>query len=179
MVAKRKLGSRVSGNPAKRAEGQGVDRLAADVLRMAGNAWPFAYDYFVQESRIGLFADAPIIDTDGVLTVDLHGAISIPLEGLAVPPSLASITMVGTVRERDNGVAVMCSAASSFSRALAGVLDDITDMFVAEMGEGAGVDEYARKALEERPVLADPRACLEILLPLIQHPADTWPYEED
>ncbi len=149
-----------------------MERLVDDVLQIAGNAWPFAYDYFVQGSRIGLFAEVPIVVKDGVRYADLHGTVSIRLEEPDVPDSSTSIAMVATVLKQDRGVALVCSTAPSFAPALAGVLEDVTAMFVEEVGEGAGVDGYVQLALGDRPILADPRSCLAILLPLVQHPGD-------
>jgi hypothetical protein len=176
-VAKRKLGGRVSGNPAKRAESRYLVRLAPEQMRLATDLWPVAYDYFVQDGRIALFADTPIEDTHGTLFVDLHGTIRIPLRDLEIPDGLTSFKLVASLRGQNDEVVLIASPAESFTRALAEVLRDVTVKFMNEAGASANV--YMEQALEDRPILADQQASLQAMLPLIIHAGDTWPHEDD
>lgn len=176
-MAKRKLGSRVSGNPAKRAESQNIVRLALEQMRIATDLWPIAYDYFGTDGRIALFADPPIEDTDGTLFADLHGTIRIPLRDLEIHDGLTRLTLVASLRGQNDEVVLIASPAEDFTRALAEVLRDVTAMFVKETGATASL--YMEQALADRPILADQQACLEMLLPLIVHAGDTWQDEDD
>jgi hypothetical protein len=184
-VAKRKLGSRVSGNPAKRAEAEELARPASERAlvqltrtqrRLATDVWPIAFDYFAQENRIGLFADVPIDVTDEGAFINLHGTTRLPLVDVPIPDGLTSIDLVATVGTDDGGVELMCSATGSFNASLAEILHDIAEMFIHDAGDYA--EEYTLQALEERPILSDQRASLQAILPLIVHAGDTGITEE-
>ncbi len=81
-VSKHQLGREVSGNPAKRAAmmpASRSDELIVERLALAADLWPFAFDFYTQSGRVGLFADVPVIETDAAKAVDLHGTTTVPL----------------------------------------------------------------------------------------------------
>jgi hypothetical protein len=167
-VPKHKLGRGVSGNPARRTESAAI----AQRIGLAHDMWPFAFDFYTQQHRVGLYADVPVIDGDGGQKVDLHGTLSMPLGGLGQRVDIDRFTLAATVGDRRGGVHLVCSGAPDFDVALEEILGDITSLFLDELG--GDVKPYVQSALQERPVLGSPAAARDLLLPLIVHPGDTW-----
>lgn len=172
-MAKRKMGHGQSGNPARKAK-----EAMARRKEIAKELWPFAYDYFSQSSRVGVFADVPVVDTDRGPSLDLHGVMKVPLDIVRRRADADRFTVVATVGDLDpRTMRVMASAAPGFDEALADVLKDITALFIDEVGSGAR--KYMESVLLERPGVASPALAREMLLPLILHPGDTWHLERD
>lgn len=179
-VPKRRLGPGQSGDPSRRFGGKPFMPSAAQLvhrLELAGELWPFAFDYFSNSSRIGIFADVPVVDAvKGGRAVDLHGLVTVPIAEVGRRIGADRLAVVATVRQQDGSLAVIWSQAADLEPALTEVLTDLTALFLNELGPKAHA--YTQQALQERPVLGSPSATRELLLPLIHHRMDNRPTPE-
>ena len=167
-MAKRRLPARrTSGNPANRPQAaRTVAQLSPAQLELAGDLWPYAFDYFDSQDRIGLFADVPIITVDGEPHIDLHGLVQLPIT-IDLPEGTTRFAMVATFRTPEGRPESQCSVADTFEQALAEILHDTAARFINETGPLGPV--YMTDAALQRPMLQDPKASLRMLLPMIHH----------
>lgn len=144
---KRPASKKRSGNPARRQQQEIRD------------LWPFALDYYMQSSRVGLYEPITVHADGESRYIDLPNLGRIAVDGDLVAPAQVGVIVVAA--PAGDWAAVLCHGDDQGGRTQS-MLDGLTEAFVNELGSQAAA-KYARAAAQSRPALTNRAEAMKIV----------------